>query len=123
MPNTLELPRMLGAVIPLMRARDTIVNKLIALTFGHAIRAFQFFRAASGRVPRFSAIIRALNDLAKPPASLRCVNTVRIDWRTLYVINFPTRKMRPADLPSFARTVRCQDERTFSCADQDSDFA
>jgi hypothetical protein len=38
------------------------------------------------------------------------------------MINFPTREMRPANLPPFARAIRCQDERTFSCADQDSNF-
>src|SRR6266849_5241238 len=117
MPNALELPRMLGAVIPLMRARDSVVNKLVALSFGRAIRAFQFLGAASGRVPGFSTVIGALNDLAEPPTGLRCVNSVRIDWRTFHVINFTTRKMRPADFPSFTRTVRCQDERAFPRAD------
>ena len=59
MPNALELPRMLGAVIPLMRARDSVVNKFVALSFRRAIRAFQFLGAASGRVPRFSTVIRS----------------------------------------------------------------
>src|SRR5580704_13102163 len=117
MPNALELPRMLGAVIPLMGARDSVVNKLVALTFRHAIRTFQFLGFASGRVPSFSAVIGALNDLAEPPTGLRCVDAVRIDRRTLHMINLPTRKMRPTHLPSFARTIRCQDERTFPCAD------
>src|SRR4030095_12734887 len=117
MPNALELPRMLGAVIPLMRPRDSVVNKLVALGFRRAIRAFQFLGAASRRVPSFSTVIGALNDLAEPRTGLRCVNAVRIDRRTLHMINLPTRKMRPANLPSFARTIRCQDERTFPCAD------
>src|SRR4030095_701100 len=115
MPNTLELPGMLSAVIPLMRARDTIVNKFVALAFLHAVGTFQFLRAAPGRVPLFSAVIRALNDLAEPPAGLRGINSIRIDRRTFYVINFPARKMRTADFPSFARAIRCQDERAFSC--------
>src|SRR3982751_6713606 len=113
MPNALELPRMLGAIIPLMRTRDSVVNKLVALTFRHAIRAFQLLGFASRRVTGSSTVIRALNDLAEPRARLRCVNAIRIDWRTFYVINFPTRKMRPADLPPFACAIRCQDERTF----------
>src|SRR6266566_9041679 len=115
MPNTLELPRMLRAVVPLVCARHTIIDELVALGFRRAVVTFQFLRAAPGRVPLFSAVIRALNDLAEPPAGLRCINSVRIDWRTFYVINFPARKMRTADFPSFARAIRRQDERPFSC--------
>src|SRR5207247_917528 len=122
MPNALEFPRMLGAVIPLMRAWDSVVNKLVALSFRHAIRTFQFLGAASRRAPGFPTIICALNDLAESRNGLRCVNSVRLDRRTFHVINFPTRKMRPAHLPSFARAIRCQDERTFPCADYASDF-
>src|SRR4029450_7462982 len=115
MPNTLELPGMLSAVIPLMCARDTVVNEFVALAFLHAVGTFQFLRAAPGRVPFFSAVIRTLNDLTEPRAGLRCINSVRIDWRTFYVINFPARKVRTADLPSFASAIPCQDERPFSC--------
>src|SRR6266480_3678893 len=116
MPNALELPRMLGAVIPLMRARNPVINEFVALAFLHAVGTLQFLRAASRCVPLFSAIIGALDDLAEPPAGLRCVNTVRIDWRTLHMIDLPTRKMRAANLPSFARTIRCENERAFPCA-------
>src|SRR6266496_5644152 len=123
MPNALELPGMLSAVIPLMCARDTVVNKFVALAFLHAVGTFQFLRAAPGRIPFFSAVIRALNDLAEPPAGLRCINSVRINWRTLYVVNFPARKMRTADFPSFARAIRRQDERPFSCTNYYSYFA
>src|SRR4029450_8318486 len=115
MPNPLELPRMLGAVIPLMCARDTVVNEFVALAFRRSVGTFQFLRAAPRGVPLFSAVIRALNDLAEPPAGLRCINPVRIGWSTFSVINFPARKMRTADFPSFARAIRCQDERSFSC--------
>src|SRR6266478_5970771 len=123
MPNALELPRMLRAVIPLMRARDSVVNKLVALGFLHTVRAFQFLGTTSGRVPGFSSVIGALNDLAKPRTGLRCVYSARIDRRTFHVINFPTRKMGPADFPTFARAIGCQDERALSCADQNSDCA
>src|SRR6266511_3806601 len=123
MPNALELPRMLRAVIPLMCARDTVVNKLVALTFGHSVRTFQFLRAASGRVPFFSTVIGTLNDLAEPTAGLRCVNAARIDQRTFHVINFPSRKMRTTDFPSFTRAICCQDERSFSCTNYNSNYA
>src|SRR5512133_2509284 len=123
MPNALELPRMLSAIIPLMGARYTVVNEFVTLAFLHAVGTFQVLRAAPGRVPLFSAIIRALNDLAEPSTGLRCINPVRIDRRTFYVINFPARKMRAADFPSFARAIRCQDERPFSCTNQNSNLA
>src|SRR5437870_10297749 len=123
MPNALELPGMLSAVIPLMCARYTVVNEFVALAFLHAIGTFQFLRAAPGRVPLLSAVIGTLDDLAEPSTGLRCINPVRIDRRTFYVINFPARKMRAADFPSFARAIRCQDERTFSCTNQYSYFA
>src|SRR5882757_6563307 len=115
MPNALKLPRMLRAVVPLVRARHTVIDKLVALAFRRAVGTFQILRAASGRVPFFSAVIRALNDLAEPRAGLRCINSARIDWRTFYVINLPSRKMRTADFPSLAGAIRCQDERPFSC--------
>src|SRR5262249_10871189 len=115
MPDALELPWMLGAVIPLMGTWDTIVDKLVTLAFRHAIGTLQFLGGAPGSVPGFSAVIRALDDLAEPAACLRCINAIRIDRRTLHVINFPARKMRTADFPSFARAIRRKDERPFSC--------
>jgi len=56
MPNALEVPRMLSAVIPLMCALDTVVNNLLLSPFAMPISAFQFLWAASGRVPGFSTI-------------------------------------------------------------------
>src|SRR4030095_13532631 len=120
MPNTLELPGMLSSVIPLMCARNTVVNEFVALAFLHAIGTFQVLRAAPGRVPLFSAVIGTLDDLAEPSTGLRCINPVWIDRRTFYVINFPACKMRAAHFPSFARAICCQDERPFSCTNQNS---
>src|SRR5207247_2034220 len=91
--------------------------------FLHAVGTFQVLRTAPGRVPGFSTIIRALNDLTEPATGLRCIDAVRIDWRTLHMINLPARKMRTADLPPFAHAIRCQDKRTFSCTNQNSNFA
>ena len=39
------------------------------------------------------------------------------------MINFPARKMRVADLPTLTLAVRCQNERSFSRANQYSYFA
>ena len=126
MPDAFELPWMLCSVVPLMRRQwftslgRSVVNELVAFAFGRAIRAFQFLRAAARRVPGFAAVVGALNDLPKPAARLRRVNAIRVNWRTFHVIDFPTRKMRAANFPSFARTIRGQNERAFPCADQNS---
>src|SRR5476651_1341902 len=98
MPDAFEFPRMLRAVIPLMCSRHTVVNEHAALAFGHSVRAFEILRAAARRLPRFAAIVRALNDLSEPRARLRRVQSIRINRRTFDVINFPASKMRPAHL-------------------------
>src|SRR5208283_1453115 len=123
MPHAFELPRMLRAVIPLVRAHLARIHEFVALAFGHALRAFQLRRAAAGRVPGFSAIIGTLDDLAEPTARLRRVNPVRVRGRTFDMVNFPTREMRAADFPFLALAIRSKNERTLLCADQDSDFA
>ena len=110
-PDPLEFPRMLCAVVPLMGRerlpgfRRSVVNELVAFPFEHAVRAFQFFRTAAGCVPGFAGVVRALNDLPKPATGLRGVDSVGINWRTFHVINFPAREMRAADLPSFPRAI------------------
>ena len=123
MPDALELPGMLRAVVPLMCARKTIVNELVTLGFWHAIRILQFLRAAARCTPGFATVVRALNDLPKPVAGLRGVDQIGVNHRTFHVINLPPREMRTADLPSFTRAIRSQNERAFFCADQNSDFA
>src|SRR6266536_5722987 len=123
MPDAFKLPRVLCSIIPLMRRewftslRRSVVNEFVAFAFGRAIRAFQFLRAAARRVPGFAAVVGALSDLPKPAARLRPINAIRVNWRTLHVIDFPTRKMRAANLPSFARTIRGHNERALPCAD------
>src|SRR4030095_13615335 len=64
MPDSLELPRMCRAVVPLMRGERLarfgrcIVNKLVALALGRAIRSGgRFARRRSGLVPGLAAII------------------------------------------------------------------
>src|SRR4030095_7748692 len=115
MPDPLELPWMLGAVVPLVGPRDAVVNEFVTFTHRHTLRTG--CRSAARRVPCFAAVIGALNDLSKPGAGLRRVQPVLINRRTFHVINFPTRKMRAAHLPSFARAIRCQCERALLCAD------
>src|SRR5690242_2604706 len=80
MPDPLEFPRVLGAIIPLMGSRIALVVEVFADCF-----------------PSFAAVIRALNDLAKPAACLRGINSVWINRRTFEVIHFPACKMWAAD--------------------------
>src|SRR5207249_12227352 len=116
MPDPLELPRMLGAVVPLVRARDAVVNEFVTFTHRHTLRTC--CRPATRRVPGFAAVVGTLNDLSEPRAGLRLVQPVLINRRTFHVINLPARKMRAVNLPVFPLLVRCQDERALPCANQ-----
>ena len=118
MPHTLEFPRMLRAVVPLMRGQAAcrqcirrIVNKLIALPVRHAVGSRRWFARRSARlVPGFAAIVGALDDLPEPAARLRCVNPIRINRRSLSDGKSPSRQSadRPrvhfCRLPSDVRT-------------------
>src|SRR5271156_3029931 len=95
-PHPLELPRVRRPVVPLMGSGDAFIGKLV-----------------SHRLPRLTAVVRALNDLPRPAARLRCVETVRIGRRAFQVVNIPACKVRPAHLPLLALSVRSQQERTF----------
>src|SRR5438067_9994673 len=107
---------MLGAVVPLVRARDSDVNELVTFAHRHTLRSC--CRSAARRVPRFAAVIGTLNNLPEPRAGLRRVDPVLINRRTFYVIKLPARKMRAVNFPVFALVVRCQDERALPCANQ-----
>src|SRR5438094_6071337 len=118
MPDPFELPRMLRAVVKLVRAHFALIHKHVALAFGHATRADQVFGLRSGWIPRFATVIGTLDDLPEPAAGLRRVDPVRIRGRAFEVIHLPAREVRPADFPVFARAVRREDERALLCADQ-----
>ena len=106
MPDAFEFPRMLRAVVPLVRAGHAVVDELVA-----------------DRLPRFAAVVRALDHLPEPAAGLRRIDAVRISGRAFEVINLPAREMRPADFPFCALPVRREDERAFACTDEYSNFA
>src|SRR5260370_27343201 len=125
MPDAFELPRMLRAVIPHVSRqrfagfRRGIVNEFVALAFGHAVGSGRrLARRCPWLYPGLAAVVGALNDLSEPGARLRRIQPVRINRRTLDVINFPARKMRSVDFPSFPLAVRCQDERALPCSNQ-----
>src|SRR5947209_2343629 len=77
MPDSLELPGMLRAVVPLVGARSAVVLELVA-----------------HRLPRLAAIAGTLNHLAKPAAALRSVQPIGVHGRALEVIHLPAREMR-----------------------------
>ncbi len=101
MPDALELPGVLRAVIPLVGAGHAVVDELVP-----------------DRLPGFAAVFGALNQLAEPAAGLRRVEAVRIDGRTFEVIDFPAGEVGAIDLPLFAFAVRGEDERAFARADE-----
>ena len=125
MPDALELPRVRRAVVPLVCGegfagfRRRVVNKLVALALGHAVRGGgRFAGGCSGLVPGLAAVIRALNDLPKPAARLRRIHPIRINGRSLEMINLPARKVGAAHVPPFALCVRRENERALACANQ-----
>jgi hypothetical protein len=87
MPDTFEFPRMLGAIVPLVSAGNAVIIEFVP-----------------GGFPGFSAVIRALDHLAKPAAGLRSVQMIRFGGRAFDVINLLTSKvgsvMPPAASPS-----------------------
>src|SRR5215469_1805140 len=108
MPHSLELPWVLGTVVPLMsgegRARD-VIDELIALALRHAARPGRLPGRRSRLVPCLAPIIRALNNLSEPAAGLRCINAVRIGRRSFQVINLPARKKRSVYAPLLTLAV------------------
>src|SRR2546426_5055428 len=122
MPDALELPGMLRAVVPLVRGeglarvRGRVVDELVALAGRHAVRRFR--HSTPGRLPRLAAVARALDDLSEPPAGLRRVQPIRVDGRAFQVIDLPTGKVRAAHVPLLTFAVRRQDEGPLALANQ-----
>src|ERR1700741_572171 len=119
MPDALEHPRLLRAIVELVRGqrlslgRGGVIDELVALTFWHgAIQG----RAATRSFPRLAAVARALNHLPEPAAGLRGVNAIRIGGRSLHVIDLPAGEKGSADVPLLPLAVRSQDERALARA-------
>src|SRR5712692_1500832 len=124
MPDALELPWMLFSIVELMSGeglpafRRGVVDELIALTFGHPSRAGLFARRRARLYPSLAAVIRALNDLPKPAAGLRCIDAIRVDRRALQVVHLPAGEVWAADVPLLALAVRGKNESALACANQ-----
>src|ERR1700686_2018721 len=124
MPDALELPGMLRAVIPLVsRQRSAgvggrVIHEFVADCLRRARRE-RFAGRSSGLVPGFAAVVGALDDLSEPAAGLRRVNAIRIGRRPLEVVQLPSSKVRAAHLPVFAFAVCRKNECAFARAYQD----
>src|SRR5438309_125132 len=131
MPDPLELPRMLRAVVPHVRRERlssffgrSVVDEFVAFAFQWALlRGRLFAGRRAGLYPGLAAVIGALDDLPEPSAGLRRVNSVRIRRRSLQVINLPASEVRTADLPAFAFSIGRQHKRSLARAHQNSHLA
>ena len=75
MPDALEFPWMRCAVVPLVSARNAVVDELVADGF-----------------PCLAAVVGTLNELAEPAGRLRRVEAVGINGRTLLGDRSPNRR-------------------------------
>src|SRR5579863_127499 len=117
---------MLRAVIPLMsseRRGGIVIDKFVALALRHSAWRSRFAGRRAGLMPGFTAVVRALNDLPEPSTGLRDVNAVGIHRRTLHVVNFPSRKVRPGDSPVVTLPIRGKNERAFARAHKNPNSA
>src|SRR5262249_28155099 len=111
MPDALEFPWALRAVIPLVgsqRCGRGIVGEFVALAFEHAARILFFAGGSSRLMPGLTAIVGSLDDLTEPAAGLRRVNALGVDRRAFQVVHFPAGEMRPVDFPVIALAVGCE---------------
>src|SRR5687767_10855761 len=101
MPDASELPGVRGAVVPQVRAGNTVVHELV-----------------SHRLPRLAAVVGALDHLPEPAAGLRAVQPVRVSGRSFEVVDLPAAEVGAVDVPPFALSIRRQDERALARAHQ-----
>src|SRR3990172_11845225 len=113
MPHALEFPRVLRAVVPLVRRqwlaglRGGIVDELVALAFRHAVAvpAGGWIIGRAGLLPGFAAITGTLNNLPEPAAGLRSIDAVGVHWRTFDVVYLPAGEVRAGYRPPFAFAI------------------
>src|SRR5205807_6076586 len=105
-PDPGELEGPLRSVVPEVIADGALVRELVAY-----------------RLPRLAAIAGTLDHLPEPAAGLRGVDPVRVGGRSLEMVDLPAAEVRAAHVPLFALSVRRQDERTLTGADQYSNTA
>src|SRR5258707_4676127 len=128
-PDTLEFPGMLRAVVELMGGERRagflriVVFEFVTFALGGSVRRFGFAGRRAWLEPGFAAVIGTLNDWADPAACLRAVDAIWIHGRPLQVIDLPAGEMWAADLPFFALAVGRKNKRSLARANQHSNFA
>ncbi len=100
-PDPGELPRVWRAVVPLVRARDSVIAELIA-----------------DCLPALAAVVGALDLLAEPARGLRQIQPVGVGRGTLGVVDLPASEVRAAHVPHISCAVGRQHEGAFARADQ-----
>src|ERR1035437_3566823 len=129
MPDALELPGMLSAVIPLVRRQRFagllrfVIDELVAHAHRPCTGSGRLVLSRSRLMPCLAAVVRTLNDLSEPAAGLRSIQPIRISGRSLDVIDLPTGKMRAADGPFFPLAVRRKNKCALPCANEYAYFA
>src|SRR5579862_4866161 len=131
MPDALEFPRVLRAIVPLVRGERLsslfgrrVVDEFVALAFlGALLRSLLLAWRRARLSPSLAAVIGTLDDLPEPSAGLRGVDPVWIRRRSFQVIKLPSGEMGPAHVPLFAFSIRREHERSFVGAHQNSHFA
>src|SRR5262249_19321084 len=113
-PDTLELPGVLRAIVPLMRRqrlaglRRNVVDKFVALTLGPSLGRGGRLAGRSARLmPGFAPVAGSLDDLPKPAAGLGRIDAIGIDRRALHVVDFPAGKQGTLNVPPLALALRC----------------
>ena len=123
-PDALELPRLLRAVVVLVGGegrRRRVVDELVALALRRPVRHGRGLALGRARlVPGLAAVVRALDDLPEPAARLRGVDAVGIGGRSLQVVDLPAREVGTLHVPLLALGVGGQDEGALAGADEDS---
>jgi hypothetical protein len=101
MPHALEFPRVLGAVVPFVRADFARVEESDCcgpLPKSSGVGTPE----PSGVAHGFAAVVRPLDDLPKPPAGLRAKMRSGFTGEPFEVIHLPAREVRPVDFPGGA---------------------
>ena len=104
MPDPGEFPGTRRPVVPLVRARHSLVGEVV-----------------TGGLPAQTAVVGTLDELAEPAVRLGGVDAVLVDWRALQVVDLPAGKERTEHVPVPSLAVGAQDERSLARADQDPD--
>ena len=124
-PDALELPRVLGAVVPLVGGEGLagffggVVEEAVWRR-GGPLWAFGLAGLEAGLVPGFAAVVGALDELAEPAAGLRGEDRVGVGGRAFHVVDLPAGEVGAGDGPIISFAIGFNDEAAFVGADEDA---